>query len=67
MLYIGALIVDYGPGFQGQATKGDKGIVCAVPGQPNNRIEVRNMMRELVRGLGGECGNCRLCPSGRDD
>lgn len=33
MLYQDALIVDYGPNFEGQALKTDKGIVCVIPRQ----------------------------------
>ncbi|MFC8272316.1 hypothetical protein ACFUJR_07190 [Streptomyces sp. NPDC057271] len=61
MLYKDALIVDYGPGFRGQALKTDHGIVCAVPSQPHARNEARTTMRELVRTLGGSCDECRGC------
>jgi len=64
MMQNDALIADYGPGFLGQATKVDDGIVCVIPCQWE-RIEVRETMRELVQGLGGECGGCQDCPLGK--
>jgi hypothetical protein len=64
MLSKGVLIADYGPGFQGQATRVDGGIVCVIPRQWE-RIEVQETMRELVQDLGGECGGCKECPLGR--
>jgi len=64
MLQRGALIADYGPGFQGQATLVDEGIVCVIPRQWE-RIEVRETMRDLVQSLGAECGGCQDCPLGR--
>jgi hypothetical protein len=61
----GALIVDYGPKFDGTAARTDDGIVCVVPSQASERPEVRASMRELVRDLGGECGHCSHCPLGQ--
>jgi hypothetical protein len=61
----GALIVDYGPKFDGSAVRTNNGIVCVVPVQAGIRPEVRASMRELVRDLGGECGHCPTCPLGR--
>ncbi len=60
-----ALIVDYGPKFDGTAVRTDEGIVCVVPSQAGERPEVRASMRELVRDLGGECGHCPHCPLGQ--
>lgn len=60
-----ALIVDYGPSFEGTAVRTDKGIVCVVPSQNRNRLEVQASMREMVRDLGGECGQCPHCPLGQ--
>jgi hypothetical protein len=65
MLQKGALIVDYGPGFLGQATKIDSGIVCVVPSQRKSRTRAKALMRELVQDLGGECGACLNCPLGK--
>jgi hypothetical protein len=62
----GALIADYGPAFQGQANKVDGGIVCVIPSQWE-RTEVQETMRDLVIGLGGECGSCQGCPLGLPD
>jgi hypothetical protein len=59
-----ALIVDYGPQFNGSAVRVDEGIVCVVPSQARTRPEVQATMRELVRDLGGECGQCHNCPLG---
>lgn len=67
MLYRDALIVDYGPGFYGQATKTDEGIVCVVPGQLAPHSADAGLMRELVENLGGNCGECRNCPLGNRD
>ncbi|MFD3814941.1 hypothetical protein ACFWRZ_07735 [Streptomyces rubiginosohelvolus] len=64
MLYQDALIVDYGPNFAGQALKTDKGIVCVIPRQLHPRTAASTAMRELVEGLGGNCGECRNCPVG---
>lgn len=59
-----ALIVDYGPSFEGAAVRVDDGIVCLVPSQIRDRPEVQASMRDLVRDLGGECGQCHNCPLG---
>lgn len=59
-----ALIVDYGPQFDGTAVRTGEGIVCVVPSQARTRPEVQATMRELVRDLGGECGRCHGCPLG---
>lgn len=67
MLYGDALIGDYGAQFLGQALKIDKGIVCVIPRQMQTHSTVRTAMRELVGGLGGNCGECRNCPIGRSD
>ncbi|WP_030169143.1 hypothetical protein [Streptomyces sp. NRRL S-813] len=60
-----ALIVDYGPSFDGTVVRTDEGIVCVVPIQIRERPEVQASMRELVRDLGGECGHCPHCPLGQ--
>lgn len=60
-----ALIVDYGPTFDGTAVRTDEGIVCVIPIQAPVRPEVQASMRELVRDLGGECGHCPHCPLGQ--
>lgn len=65
MKHNGALIVDYGPKFDGSAVRTDEGIVCVVPSQIRARPEAQASMRELVRDLGGECGHCLNCPMGR--
>lgn len=59
-----ALIVDYGPKFEGAAVRTDEGIVCVVPRQARDRPDIQASMRELVRDLGGECGRCPNCPLG---
>lgn len=59
-----ALIVDYGSKFDGTAVRTDEGIVCVVPRHARERPEVQASMRELVRDLGGECGQCPQCPLG---
>jgi hypothetical protein len=64
MRYRDALIDDYGPAFQGEVFKVDDGIVCVVPRQLLTRDADLEVMRELVRGLGGDCGECRNCPIG---
>lgn len=66
MLYGDAFIADYGPKFKGQALKLDDRIVCVVPPQLRPRSTAGAVMRELVEGLGGSCGECRNCPVGRD-
>lgn len=66
MLQRDALIVDYGPRFNGTAVRTGEGIVCVVPSQARDRPEVQASMRELVRDLGGECGHCPHCPLGRE-
>lgn len=60
-----ALIVDYGPRFDGTAVRTDDGIVCVVPVQIQERPQAQASMRELVRDLGGECGHCLHCPLGQ--
>ena len=60
-----ALIVDYGPKFDGTAVRTSEGIVCVIPRQARERPEVQASMRELVRDLGGECGHCSRCPLGQ--
>lgn len=67
MLYGDALIADHGPNFRGQALKLDNGIVCVIPRQLQSRSAASAVMRELVEGLGGDCGECRNCPVGRSD
>jgi hypothetical protein len=64
MRYKDALIADYGPAFQGEAFKTGKGIVCVVPRQLLARGANPGVMRELVRELGGDCGECGNCPLG---
>lgn len=61
-MYRDAVIADYGPGFSGFAVKVDKKIVCVVPPQVNRRI--RKSMRQNLRQLGVDCGECRHCPIG---
>ncbi|MER6098420.1 hypothetical protein ABT154_21680 [Streptomyces sp. NPDC001728] len=58
-----ALIVDYGPVFHGTALKTDDGIVCVIPRQLR-RDEDGTVLKELVEGLGGRCGQCAGCPLG---
>jgi len=65
MLHNDAIVVDYGPKFDGTAVRTHDGIVCVVPSQRNRRPEVRAAMAELVRDLGGECGHCPSCPLGQ--
>lgn len=67
MLQQDVLIVDYGPVFHGTALKTDKGIVCVIPRQLHPRSEAGNVLRELVQGLGGNCGQCNGCPLGSQD
>lgn len=67
MLQRDAIVVDYGPKFDGTAVRTGDGIVCVVPVQIEQRPEVQASMRELVRDLGGECGHCTSCPMGRVD
>jgi hypothetical protein len=67
MLQEGALIVDYGPDFHGTALKTDIGIVCVIPRQLQPHSEDGSVLRELVQGLGGNCGQCDGCPLGRQD
>ena len=68
MYHAGALEVDYGPDFLGYASiAADKKIRCVVPTQPSRPSEAAAAMRELVEGLGGNCGECRCCPLGRGD
>ena len=64
MLQKDALIVDYGPKFQGTVVRTDEGIVCVVPSQIRERPDAQASMREMVRDLGGECGHCPACPLG---
>lgn len=64
MLNTGALIVDYGPTFRGEAVLSDTGIVCVVPGQEQARPAAKAVMREVVQRLGGNCDSCRGCPLG---
>jgi hypothetical protein len=63
-MHKGALIVDYGPHFRGEAFKVDNGIVCVVPSQPTAQATAQPVMRELVHRLGGNCDGCRYCPLG---
>lgn len=65
MLQRDALIVDYGPNFDGTAVRTDDGIVCVVPNHARGRPDVEASMREMVRDLGGECGHCPNCPLGQ--
>ena len=64
MLNTGALIVDYGPHFRGEAIRSDTGIVCVVPSQEQARPAAKSVMRELVHRLGGNCDSCHGCPLG---
>ncbi len=61
-----ALIVDYGPKFDGTAVRTDAGIVCVIPRQIRDRPRTQAAMRSLVRDLGGECGRCPNCPLGQE-
>jgi hypothetical protein len=65
MLYKDALIVDYGSSFQGEALMSDEGIVCVIPRHLYARNDDGKIMRELVEGVGGNCGECRGCPWSR--
>jgi hypothetical protein len=59
-----ALIVDYGPKFEGAAVRTGEGIVCVVPHNIRDSPQTQAGMRELVTDLGGECGHCPNCPLG---
>ncbi|MFH8627823.1 hypothetical protein ACH4A8_39050 [Streptomyces vietnamensis] len=67
MLQQDVLTVDYGPAFHGTALKTDTGIVCVIPRQLDPRSKAGNVLRELVQGLGGNCGQCNGCPLGSQD
>ena len=67
MLQEDAIVVDYGPKFDGTAVRTGSGIVCVVPSQIRQRPEAQASMRELVQDLGGECGHCPFCPMGKKD
>lgn len=64
MLHRDALIVDYGPRFDGTVVRTDEGIVCVVPSRILDSPEVQASMQEMVRDLGGDCGRCDNCPLG---
>lgn len=64
LLHRDALIVDYGPRFNGAAARTGEGIVCVVPSHIRDSPEAQASMREMVRDLGGECGRCHNCPLG---
>ncbi|WP_328941592.1 hypothetical protein OG259_07915 [Streptomyces sp. NBC_00250] len=64
MLKTDALIVDYGPTFHGTALKTGDGIVCVIPRQLQSPDEEGDVLREMVEGLGGRCGQCAGCPLG---
>jgi hypothetical protein len=60
-----ALIVDYGPTFDGTAVRTGTGIVCVVPRHIRERPQAQAALQEMVRDLGGECGHCPNCPLGQ--
>jgi hypothetical protein len=62
-----AIVVDYGPKFDGTAVRTENGIVCVVPVQIQQSPQAQASMREMVRDLGGECGHCASCPMGKED
>lgn len=64
MRYRDALIADYGPAFQGEALKTGNGIVCVVPRQVITGGAKPEALQAMVRGLGGDCGECGNCPLG---
>lgn len=64
MLYKGALKVDYGPHFRGEAHKTDGGIACVIPDRTTDRASTQAAMAAVVQRLGGNCGKCRACPLG---
>ncbi|WP_327160476.1 hypothetical protein [Streptomyces zaomyceticus] len=64
MLQQDVLIVDYGPVFHGTALKTDTGIVCVIPRQLQPTDGDGAVLKELVEGLGGRCGQCTGCPLG---
>ena len=66
MLHRDALIVDYGPQFEGAAVRTGEGIVCVVPHNIRDSPQARAAMRELVGDLGGECGPGPNCPLRQD-
>jgi hypothetical protein len=61
-MYGVAHIADYGPSFSGHTFKVDDGIVCVIPDRPERQRAVAASMRQLVRAVGGDCGECRRCP-----
>lgn len=65
MMHRDALIVDFGSQFLGHAFRIDNEIVCVVPEHAQTSQTAAAAMRELVRGLGGTCGECRDCPLGQ--
>lgn len=67
MLQEDAIVVDYGPKFDGTAVRTEDGIVCVVPVQIRQSPQAQASMQELVRDLGGECGHCPFCPLGKED
>lgn len=67
MLYKGALIVDYGPRFRGEAYRSGDGIACVVPDRSHDQATTKAAMAAVVERLGGSCGNCRACPLGTAD
>jgi hypothetical protein len=55
---------DNGPKFNGAAVRVAEAIICVIPEQreqPVNWVPLTAMVREL----GGDCGQCQLCPAGR--
>lgn len=66
MLYKGALKVDYGPHFQGEAYRSGNGIACVIPDRTADHAAAA-VMATVVQRLGGNCGKCRACPLGDAD
>jgi hypothetical protein len=65
MQYSEPLIVDYGPKFLGHGFLVDDRIVCVIPRQLNPDSAEAAALPEMVRGLGGNCGDCHNCPLGQ--
>lgn len=65
MQYSEPLIVDYGPKFLGHSFLVDKRIVCVIPRQLKADSTASAALKEMVTGLGGNCGACRKCPFGQ--
>lgn len=59
------LTADYGPRFKGLVGRTANGFVCVASPSYEHDPCVRAIMRELVKGEGGDCDVCRGCPIGR--